>query len=347
MVKLDWASLEHPTDMNGLLERLVTGPNLCSRRFIYEQYDHMVHVNTVIYPGSDAAVIRVKDTSKALAVTCDGNGRYVYLDPWRGTQIAVAEACRNITASGGVPLAMTDCLNFGNPEKPEIFWQFTESVKAMAEASRHFEVPVVSGNVSFYNETFGEAIHPTPVVGVVGLIGTITNRRSAGFPADGLNVVMLGATGEDMGGSEYLFCVHGITAGEAPRLDLALEKRVQTTCTEGIRRDLITSAHDCSEGGAAVALLECCLAGGRGATLEVDTSLEPLVWLFSESQSRFIITVPDDKLEMMEVLARKKDIPYTVLGKTGGERLKVNDWLDVGLEGIGARWEQALQEILS
>jgi phosphoribosylformylglycinamidine synthase subunit PurL len=347
VAKLDWAALEHPSDMNGLLERLVTGPNLCSRRFIYEQYDHMVHVNTVIYPGSDAAVIRIKDTSKALAVTCDGNGRYVYLDPWRGTQIALAEACRNITASGGVPLAMTNCLNFGNPEKPEIFWQFTESVKAMAEAARHFEVPVVSGNVSFYNETSGEAIHPTPVMGVIGLIGTITNRRDVGFPADGLNVLLLGETGEDMGGSEYLFCVHGITAGEAPRLDLALEKRVQTTCTEGIRRDLIGSAHDCSEGGVAVALLECCLAGKRGAALKVDTSLEPLVWLFSESQSRFIITVPDDKLEMMETLARKKDIPYTVLGKTGGARLKVNDWLDIGLEGIGARWEQALQELLS
>ncbi len=346
-VKLDWGSLEHPADMNALLERLVTGPNLCSRRCIYEQYDHMAHLNTVVHPGSDAAVVRIKGTSKALAVTCDGNGRYVYLDPWRGTQIAVAEACRNITASGGVPLAMTDCLNFGSPEKPEIFWQFAESVKAMAEAARHFEVPVVSGNVSFYNESFGEAIHPTPVVGVVGLIGTISNRRSIGFPADGLNVLLLGETGEDMGGSEYLFCVHGLTAGEAPRLDLSLEKRVQATCTEGIRRDLIASAHDCSEGGAAVALLECCLAGGRGAALQVETALEPLVWLFSESQSRFVVTVPDDRLEMMEALARKRDIPYTVLGRTGGARLRVNDWLDVDLKALGERRERALQEILA
>jgi phosphoribosylformylglycinamidine synthase II len=347
VVKLDWASLVHPADHNQTLDRLITGPNLCSRRYIYEQYDHMVQLNTVVYPGSDAAVIRVKGTSKALAVTCDGNGRYVYLDPYRGTQIALAEACRNITASGGVPLAMTNCLNFGNPEKPEIFWQFTEAIKGLAEAARHFEVPVVSGNVSFYNETNGEAIHPTPVMGVVGLIGTITNRRDLAFPADGLNILLLGETGEDMGGSEYLFCIHGLTAGEAPRLDLELEKRVQSTCTEGIRHDLIDSAHDCAEGGAAVALLECCLAGGRGATIEVNTDLSPLVWLFSESQSRFIITVPDDKLEMIQALARKRNIPYTNIGKTGGERLVVNDWLDVDLELARERWEQALQEILS
>ncbi len=347
VVKLDWASLTHPADHNEILDRLITGPNLCSRRYIYEQYDHMVQVNTVVYPGSDAAVIRVKGTSKALAVTCDGNGRYVYLNPYRGTQIALAEACRNITASGGVPLAMTNCLNFGNPEKPEIFWQFTEAVKGLAEAARHFEVPVVSGNVSFYNETNGEAIHPTPVMGVVGLIGTITNRRDLAFPVDGLNILLLGETGDDMGGSEYLFRIHGLTAGEAPRLDLELEKRVQSTCTEGIRHDLIDSAHDCAEGGAAVALLECCLAGKRGATIEVSTDLDPLVWLFSESQSRFVVTVPDEKLEMMDALARKRNIPYTVIGKTGGERLVVNDWLDVDLKVANERWEQALQEILS
>ncbi len=346
-VKLDWSSLPHPADFGEILEKLVLGPNLCSRRYIYEQYDHMVQTNTVIYPGSDAAVIRVKGTTKALAVTCDGNGRYVYLDPYRGTQIALAEACRNVVASGGVPLAMTNCLNFGNPEKPGIFWQFAEAIRGMADAARHFEVPVVSGNVSFYNETNGEAINPTPVMGVVGLIGTITNRRSAGFPADNLNVVLLGETGDDMGGSEYLFQIHGMTAGEAPRLDMDLEKRVQATCIEGIRRSLIESAHDCSEGGAAVALLECCLGGRRGATIKVETGLSPLIWLFSESQSRFLVTVPDDRMDMMEVLAQKRKVPYTVIGKTGGERLVVNDWLDVDLDGLRGRWDRALEEFLT
>jgi phosphoribosylformylglycinamidine synthase len=345
--RLDWDSLQHPRDYNALLQRLACGPNLCSRRHIWEQYDHMVQLNTVVYPGSDAAVLRIKETGRAIALSCDGNGRYVYLDPYRGTQIAVAECARNIAASGGLPMAMTDCLNFGNPEKPEIFWQFVESVRGMADAARFLEVPVVSGNVSFYNETFGEAIHPTPVVGMVGLIGTIGNRRTIGFPQEGLNVVLLGETGWDMGGSEYLFLVHGITAGEPPRLDLDLEKRVQTTCIEGIRRDLIMSAHDCSEGGIAVALLECCLAGGCGARLEVQTGLDPLVWLFSESQSRIVVTVPDDRLGMMESLAGKKRIPYTVIGKTGGKRLVVNDWIDVELDRMGSAREAALEALLA
>lgn len=345
--RLDWDSLQHPRDYNRVLEELVGSPNLCSRRFVWEQYDHMVQLNTVIYPGSDAAVLRIKETGRAIALACDGNGRYVHLDPYRGAQIAVAECARNIAASGGLPMAMTDCLNFGNPEKPEIFWQFTEAVRGMADAARYLEVPVVSGNVSFYNETSGEAIHPTPVVGMVGLIGTIDNRRTLAFPDAGLNVVLLGETGEDMGGSEYLFVVHGLTAGEPPRLDLALEKRVQTTCIEGIRRDLILSAHDCSEGGLAVALLECCLAGDVGARIEMSTDLDPLVWLFSESQSRFVVTVPDHALEMMESLAKKKNIPYTVIGRTGGDRLVINDWVDVDLEKMRRVRESALQDMLS
>jgi len=345
--RLDWDFLQHPRDYNRVLEELVGSPNLCSRRFVWEQYDHMVQLNTVIYPGSDAAVLRIKETGRAIALACDGNGRYVHLDPYRGAQIAVAECARNIAASGGLPMAMTDCLNFGNPEKPEIFWQFTEAVRGMADAARYLEVPVVSGNVSFYNETSGEAIHPTPVVGMVGLIGTIDNRRTLAFPDAGLNVVLLGETGEDMGGSEYLFVVHGLTAGEPPRLDLALEKRVQTTCIEGIRRDLILSAHDCSEGGLAVALLECCLAGDVGARIEVSTDLDPLVWLFSESQSRFVVTVPDHALEMMESLAKKKNIPYTVIGRTGGDRLVINDWVDVDLEKMRRVRESALQDMLS
>ncbi len=345
--RLDWDSLDHPGDYNRVLEELVSGPNLCSRRYVWEQYDHMVQLNTVVYPGSDAAVLRIKETGRAIALSCDGNGRYVYLDPYRGTQIAVAECARNIAASGGLPMAMTDCLNFGNPEKPEIFWQFTEAVRGMADAARYLEVPVVSGNVSFYNETSGEAVHPTPIVGMVGLIGTIGKRRTIAFPEPGLNIVLLGETYEDMGGSEYLFALHGLTAGEPPRLDLALEKRVQTACIEGIRRDLILSAHDCSEGGVAVALLECCLAGGLGARIRADTSLEPLVWLFSESQSRFVVTVPDEALGMMESLAKKKDIPYTVIGRTGGDRLIINDWIDVELERMRRVRESALERLLA
>jgi phosphoribosylformylglycinamidine synthase len=343
----DCSAIKHPTDLSQALLDLIASPNLCSRRYIYEQYDHMVQINTVVYPGSDAAVLRIKGTSKGLAVTCDGNGRYVYLDPYRGTQIAVVEAARNITASGGVPLAMTDCLNFGNPEKPEIFWQFKEAVRGMAEAARAMEVPVVSGNVSFYNETYGEAIHPTPVVGMVGLIGTISNRRTLAFPADDLLVVLLGETGEDLGGSEYLFHLHHVTAGQPPRLDLDMEKRVQATCIEGIRRDLVLSAHDCSEGGIAVALLECCMAGARGAEIEVETDLHPAVWLFSESQSRFVVTVPEEKWNMMEFLVKSWKIPYTLLGKTGGKRLLINNWIDLDVKEAFELWDGALEKILA
>ncbi len=343
----DPSTLEHPSDCNRLLLQMISSPNLCSRRYIYEQYDHMIQLNTVIYPGSDAAVIRIKGTSKGLAVTCDGNGRYVYLDPYLGTQIAVAEAARNIIASGGVPLAITDCLNFGNPEKPEIFWQFTESVRGLADAARALEMPVVSGNVSFYNETQGEAIHPTPVVGMVGLIGTISNRRSVAFPQDDLLVVVLGQTLDELGGSEYLFYVHGITAGRPPSLDVDLTRRIHATCIEGIRRGLILSAHDCSEGGLGVALLECCMAGMRGAELEVETDLDPQVWLFSESQSRFVVTVQKSKLELIDELAKGRKIPYTVLGETRGKRLRINDWIDLEVEEAFRIWDQALEQILS
>ncbi|MDI6873286.1 phosphoribosylformylglycinamidine synthase subunit PurL [Candidatus Solincola sp.] len=344
---LDLSSLDHPSDYGEVLLRLAGSPNLCDKRWVYEQYDHMVQLNTVVYPGSDAAVLRVKGTSKALAISCDGNSRYVYLDPYLGTQIAVAEAARNVVASGGVPMALTNCLNFGNPERPDIFWQFRESVRGLADAARFLELPVVSGNVSFYNESFGKAIYPTPIVGMVGLIGNLAHRRTMGFPGEGLLVVLLGETGEDLGGSEYLRLIHGLVAGSPPRLDLDLEKRVQTACIEAIRRGMVLSAHDCSEGGVALALLECCCAGGVGASLRVETGLPPHAWLFGESQSRFVVTVTEEDLDSLRALAGSRQIPLSVLGKTGGNRLVVNDWIDLGLLDMSRAREEALERILS
>ncbi len=344
---VDLDSLDHPTDYGRLLLDLVSGPNLCDKRWVYEQYDHMVQLNTVVYPGSDAAVLRIKGTSKALAVSCDGNSRYVYLDPYKGTQIAVAEAARNVVASGGVPMALTNCLNFGNPERADIFWQFKESVKGLADAARFLELPIVSGNVSFYNESFGEAIRPTPVVGMVGLIGNLAHRRTIAFPDEGLMVLMLGTTEKELGGSEYLKLCHGMVAGKPPKLDLQLEKKMQATCIEGIRRGIILSAHDCSEGGAAVAILECCCAGKIGASLEVEENLPPTYWLFSESQSRFIITISKSDLKSIKDLAAVRKVPVNVLGKTGGDRLKINDWLDLGVEEMSRAKDEALEKILS
>ena len=342
----DPASLEHPADLGRVLLDLVSGPNLCDKRLVYEQYDHMVQLNTVVYPGSDAAVLRIKGTSRALAVSVDGNSRYVYLDPYVGTQIAVAEAARNVVAAGGVPMALTNCLNFGNPEKPEIFWQFKEAVRGLAEAARHLELPVVSGNVSFYNESFGAAIYPTPVVGMVGLIGTLSTRRTIAFPAEGLLVVMLGDSLDELGGSEYLKLVHGMVAGRPPTMDLGREKGVQTTCIEGIRRGMIQSAHDCSEGGVAVALLECCCAGGLGARIEVETGLDPVSWLFSESQSRFVVTMREDDLGAMRTLAEARSVTLGVLGRTGGDRLTINDWIDLTIDEMKTAREEALERLL-
>jgi phosphoribosylformylglycinamidine synthase len=346
-VGTDVDGLDHPADYGRLLLDMASSPNQCDKRWVYEQYDHMVQLNTVVYPGSDAAVLRVKGTSKALAVSCDGNSRYVYLDPYRGTQIAVAEAARNVVASGGVPMALTNCLNFGNPERPDIFWQFKESVRGLADATRFLELPVVSGNVSFYNESFGEAIRPTPVIGMVGLIGNLAHRRTIAFPAEDLLVLMLGTTRKELGGSEYLDLVHGVVAGEPPRLDLQVEKKVQATCIEGIRRGIILSAHDCSEGGAALAILESCCSGGIGADLHFREELPPLYWLFGESQSRFIITVSRPDLKSIQDLAEARNVPVTVLGRTGGDRLTINNWLDLGIDEMKKAREEALDRILS
>ena len=342
----DIGALQQPEDLESVLLNLVGGPNLCDKRWVYEQYDHMVQLNTVVYPGSDAAVLRVKDTSKGLAVCCDGNSRYVYLDPYAGAQIAVAEAARNVVASGAVPMALTNCLNFGNPERPDIFWQFKEAVRGLADAARYLELPVVSGNVSFYNESFGTAIHPTPVIGMVGLIGNLAVKKTIAFPEEGLLVVMLGETKDELGGSEYLKSYHGVVAGRPPQLNLRLEKGVQTTCIEGIRRGIIQSAHDCSEGGMAVALLECCCAGGMGAKIEVETELAPVSWLFSESQSRFVVTVRDEDLPSLRDLVAVRDVPFEVLGRTGGDRLTINDWIALDVREMRKAREEALEELL-
>ncbi len=343
----DLTALEHPADLGRVLLDLVSGANLCDKSMVYSRFDHMAQLNTVVPPGSDAAVLRVKGTSKALAVCVDGNSRYVYLDPYTGTQIAVVEAARNVVASGGVPMALTNCLNFGNPERPDIFWQFKESVRGLADAARALELPVVSGNVSFYNESFGAAIHPTPVVGMVGLIDNLSARRTMAFPREGLLVVMLGDTLDELGGSEYLKVVHGMIAGRPPAVDLALERNVQATCLEGIRRGIVLSAHDCSEGGAAVALLECCCAGGVGALLDPAADLPPVSWLFSESQSRFVLTLREGDLEALRELAASRRVPLHVLGRTGGDRLVVAGCIDLAVEEMRRAREGALARLLA
>ena len=342
------------------LLRLLTSPNIASKQAVYRQYDHQVQTNTIAGPGgSDAAVLRVKGTRKAIAVAVDGNGRHCFLDPFIGGQIAVAEACRNLSCTGARPLALTDCLNFGNPLRPDIYYQLEECIRGMALASEALDAPVVSGNVSLFNETQGQAVHPTPVVGALGLLEDATKAVGAGFPAEGLAVMLLGpglgtASSRDLAGSEYLNVMRGLTAGQ-PHIDLDLERRVQESCREGVRMSLVLSAHDCSDGGLACALAECCILGGVGFRLQA--SLDSLSrWdaaLFGEKQSRIVVSVQRERMHLLENLAYAVGAPVSLLGFTGGASLQFgrNDedgcatikGIDLSVAELTAAWTQALE----
>ncbi len=323
------------------LLRLLASPNIASRRAVYRQYDHQVQTNTVAGPGgSDAAVLRVKGAGRGIAVAVDGNGRYCYLDPYVGGQIAVAEVCRNISCTGARPLALTDCLNFGNPLRPDIYYQLEECIRGMALASEILDAPVVSGNVSLFNETQGQAVLPTPVVGALGLLDDAAKAVGAGFPGQGLIVALLGphsgsvgpeiapsppvhpTTGAgpadyaaDLAGSEYLYGMHGLTAGQ-PSIDLELERRVQEVCRGGIAAGLIRSAHDCSEGGLLVTLAESCILGETGFTGEFKVAGRWDAALFGERQSRIVVAVAPDDLPALKEMARSGNAPLLELGRT-------------------------------
>ncbi|ARK28703.1 phosphoribosylformylglycinamidine synthase subunit PurL [Halalkalibacter krulwichiae] len=282
------------------LLNLLAQPTIASKEWVYDQYDYMVQTNTVVEPGSDAAVVRIRGTRKALAMTTDCNSRYIYLDPEVGGQIAIAEAARNVVCSGGVPLGLTDGLNYGSPDKPEIFWQLEKSTDGMSEACRVLETPVIGGNVSLYNETAGVAIYPTPVIGMVGLIEDVDHITTQSFKQAGDYIYLVGETKPEFGGSELQKLVEGDISGKAPTLDLELEKRLQKQLLTAIRSGLVASAHDVAEGGVSVALAESMTSGEVGAS--VTLSGEKTAALFAESQSRFIVTVPSDKAEQFEEL---------------------------------------------
>ena len=343
------------------LLRLLASANIASKRPVYRQYDHQVQTNTVAGPGgSDAAVLRVKGTRKAIAVAVDGNGRHCFLDPFVGGQIAVAEVCRNISCTGARPLALTDCLNFGNPLRADIYYQLEECIRGMALASETLDAPVVSGNVSLFNETQGRAVHPTPIVGALGLLEDAAKTVGAGFTAEGLAVVLLGpgigtAATADLAGSEYLNVMHGLTAGQ-PSIDLELERLVQETCREGIKQGFLLSAHDCSDGGLAVAVAESCILGGVGFHLQ--GSLESLSrWdaaLFGEKQSRIVVSVERDRMHLLEDLAHANGVPASLLGYTNGSAFQVGsrdedgagmvNGVDLQVAQLASVWNQALEE---
>ncbi|MCL4370212.1 MAG: phosphoribosylformylglycinamidine synthase subunit PurL [Chloroflexi bacterium] len=366
--RFDPSSLPLKGEYSRTLLDLLASPNLCSRKSVFQQYDHMVQTNTMLLPGEgDAAVLRVKGTRKGISLTTDGNGRYCHLEPRWGGMIAVAEAARNLVCTGAEPLAVTDCLNYGNPEKPEVFYTFRESVAGIAEACEFLGVPVVSGNVSLYNENNGSAIYPTPVVGMVGLLEDVAHATGLAFREPGDLVVLLGRNLDDLGGTEYLKLSTGRVAGTPPRIDLGAEARVQRCCLAAIRAGLVRSAHDCADGGLAVALAEGCMAGDLGMECEAE-SLEALLrrdgcrpdaLLFGESQSRIILSMAREKLPELERLAAENGVPLAVLGtvagRGGGEpgrrgdeaRLRLGDLVDLPVSQMREVWSNALDRMLS
>ena len=324
---LNLGFISEPARGEEILKKLLLSPNIANKHWVYEQYDHMVRLNTLGLPGSDAAVLRVKGSQKALALSVDCNSRYCYLDPFHGAQIAVAECVRNIACSGGDPIGLTNCLNFGNPENPEIMWQFEQAVSGMGEACKFFDIPVVSGNVSLYNETSGEAIYPTPTVAVVGLLEDRSFHTTQWFKEDGDLVALIGLTMEEFGGSEYLKIMCDRVEGKPPHLDLRLAQSVNKLCLGLIRKKLLASAHDCSEGGLAVALAESCMShplAPKGATLGIDSTVRNDAFLFGESQSRILISFLAKNRLAVEAKAKAMEVPFAVIGKVGGDSLIVN-----------------------
>jgi phosphoribosylformylglycinamidine synthase II len=339
-----------PDDYNQVFFKLLSSPTLADKEWVYRQYDYMVQVNTVLLPGANASLLRIKNGKKALAITLDGNSLYSYLDPREGGKIAVAEACRNLACLGARPLGVTNCLNFGNPEKPEIMWQFQEVINGIAQACRAFEIPVTGGNVSFYNETEGVSIFPSPVLGIVGKVEDMTKVGGPGFKEQGNLVVLLGKNKEELGASEYLKCVFRLEKGRPPRINLEEEKRIQEFCIEAISKGILQSAHDVSEGGLVICLAECAfLASQRiGCQVDIPDEIRTDALLFGETQSRIIVTIKRQHLQELLDLAQEREVEISVLGKTDGRRLIIHHRhqkvIDVDVEQTFYLWKQAIPE---
>ena len=336
-----------PRDPAHTLLRLLGSQNLGSRRPIFRRYDQQVGNSTVILPGGDAAMIRINGTTIGIAMTTDCNSRYCELDPFVGAQIAVAEAARNIAATGARPLAITDCLNFGNPDKPEVYWQLEEAVSGIANACRAFDLPIVSGNVSLYNDTDGVSIHPTPVIGMIGVIEDYAKRLQAGFREEGDFVLLIGASHNDLGGSAYLEIEHGVIGGRPPDLDLLAERASLEFILGAAQAGLLRSAHDVAEGGMLVALAEACLLGDRGVRcppLAADPDLRGDAMLFGETQSRYIVSTHSRAMPELQTLARRHRVEIQLLGMVGGDAVEFEGQLKAPLAALREAHEGALLE---
>ena len=356
-VRPDWLDAAQAHDLQSVplpsqspeavLLRLLASPNIASKESIYRQYDHQVQTNTVIGPGADAAVLRIKGTSRGIALSADGNGRYCYLDPYVGGMIAIAEACRNVSCTGAVPVAITDCLNFGDPERADVAFQLEECIKGMALASKAMDAPVISGNVSLYNETHGEGIYPTPTIGALGVLDDVTRHVTMAFKESGDLVALLGASDvrgdpATLAGSEYLELVHGLVAGRL-HIDLEREQAVQRACRRAVREEVLSSAHDCSDGGLAISLAECCIAGGLGFRGSFELPHKWDAALFGEEQSRIVVSLSPKRVTDLEQICLEEGSPLVLLGRVEGDSLRLAGRLEVAVEDIAGAWRGGLE----
>jgi phosphoribosylformylglycinamidine synthase subunit PurL len=340
-----FANVETPLDDS--LFALLGSPGIASKRWVIEQYDFLVQGGTVGHPGADAAVIRIGGTLKALALSTDGNGRFGHLDPYLGAAHAVAEAARNVASVGAKPIAITNCMNFGSPERPEVMWAFSEAVRGLTDACTALETPVTGGNVSFYNESGDSAIWPTPIVGMLGLMEDYRLMLRPAFPEGGLMILQLGETFPELGGSAFAETVLGTVAGRPPALDLEKEKALQELLVDAAAQDLLTSAHDCSEGGLAVALAECAMAGDTGFAVSLSADVPAHVTLFSESASRAVVSVRPQRAEALEALAASRGVPCERLGETGGPSMMFAPHVEISVGEARAAHEEAIPKLMA
>ncbi len=342
-----------PDDFNDVVLKMISHPNLASRRPVYSQYDHMVGVNTVVNPGADAAVLRVKGSEKGVAATVDGNGMLCHLNPRRGAKNIIAEGFRNLAAVGAEPLGITNCLNFASPEKPEVMGSFVEVVEGMTEACEEFDIPVTGGNVSFYNETAGRQIYPTPTVGMVGVLERVHRHAEPGFCSPGDLIVLLGCSRGHLGATQYLKIIHDQIAGPVPEVDFSAERSVAEVTREAISCGWLNSAHDVSDGGLATALVECCTASSEklGAYVVLSDSQREDALLFGEEGARMVVSLPPERLTFLLDLADEMNCPYTILGMVAGDSLKIDKGdavdrtSDLPIGAASAAWRESFSSI--
>jgi phosphoribosylformylglycinamidine synthase subunit PurL len=345
----DENKLEEPKDYNNVTLKLLSSPNIASKKWVYEQYDTQVRTNTILMPGGDASVLRLKNTNKGLSLKTDCNGKYVYLNPYKGGMIAVCESARNVVCTGATPLAITNCLNFGNPYNPEVYYQFSEAVRGIGDACRKLNTPVTGGNVSFYNQSKDYAVYPTPVIGMLGIIEDISKLMTSYFKNEGDIIYVLGDNLGEIGGSEYLDTIHRLVKGDSPEINPEKELYLHKILLELIKNGLINSAHDISEGGIAIALAECCIMNKNyniGCEINYEYEFRKDIDLFSESQSRVIISSDQSNEERIKAICKKYNVKISRIGVTGGNSFIIKSDVKLTLDEIYDTYYLKLNKIM-